>query len=362
MHIADYISHVGDFSEETHLHFEKNDTIYQGEMNPLSCFYFNEGAWVRNEIPHEVTRIRIGTNPYECEFRLNNSDADDVQIVLQRTGVSWYIMECGKKDLMRVNGFTKRQMHLKQNMNTVIQVGEMVFLFSTASISSKSPEEHKMNAAVPLNESEYGLGYNGNNINFPLDQVCLIGSDPLCDFYLPGEAFVGMISNLGKRLFLTSLATQSVIVEADGVSAAEKAPLKPGSSINIGQKEIDFKLSKDLRFTQDFNFVPDGKNDCMRLLEIDALGHSGHSYVLPPSGRSVTIGRDSSKCLLAISGSPKISRNHLQAIIYDKSVLIIDNQTTNGTYINGKRIKKRLVHPGDMVKLGDVNFILCFVG
>lgn len=364
MQIADFISQAGHFSDETHLNFEKNDTIYQGEMNPLTCFYYREGEWIRNEVPHEVSRIRMGKNPYECEFRLNHEEADDVQIVIQRTGKSWYIMECGKKDLMKVNGFTKRQIHLKQDMNCVIQVGEMVFLFTASAILAKSPEMNLMNEAQPLNEGEYSLSCNGNNKNFNLEQICLIGSDPLCDFYIPGEAFAGLISNLGKRLFMTSMIpTQKAIIEVDGVTTNENAPLKPGSRINIGQTEINFKVSKDLRFTQDFNFVPDGKKSgCMRLLEIDALGHAGHSYVLPPSGRSITIGRDSSQCLLAISGSAKISRNHLQAIIYDKSVLMVDNHTTNGTYINGKRIKKRLVHPGDMVKLGDVNFILCYVG
>ena len=362
MPIADYISQVGDYSEETHLHFEKNETIYQGEMNPLSCFYFNEGSWVRSELPHEVSRIRIGRNPYECEFKLNHKDADDVHIVIQRTGTSWYIMECGKKDLMKVNGFTKRQVHLKQGGTAVVQIGDMKFVFSTTKISG-APAKSEMVDAVPLTESQYSLSYNGNNVNFNLEQVCLIGSDPLCDFFLPGEAFIGMISNLGKRLFLTSMVdADKVIVEADGVSAAKNAPLKPGSIINVGNAEIDFKLSKDLRFSQNFNFVPDGKSDCMRLLEIDALGHAGHSYVLPPSGRSITIGRDSSLCLLGIHNSSKISRKHAQAIIYDKSVLLMDNGTTNGTFVNNKRIKKRLVHPGDMVRLGDISFILCFVG
>lgn len=363
MQIADFISHAGDFSDETHLNFERNDTIYQGEMNPLSCIYFSEGVWIRNEVPHEVSRLRMGKNPYECEFRLNHPDADDVEIVIQRTGTSWYIMECGKKDLMKVNGCTKRQVHLRQDMTTVVQVGDMVFVFSAKQMKSQAAPEGEMNKAVALNESEYGLSYNGNNMNFALEEICLIGSDPLCDFYIPGETFVGLISNIGKRVFITGLMpAEKVLIEVDGVANSDNAPLKPGSRINIGKTEIAFKLSKDLRFTQDFNFVPDGKSDCMRLLEIDALGHSGHSYVLPASGRSITIGRDSTQCLLAISGSAKISRNHVQALIYDKSVMMVDNRTTNGTYVNGKRIKKRLAHPGDLVKLGDVNFILCFVG
>ena len=360
MQIADYISQVGDFTEETTLHFEKKLHSPQTGMNPLSCFAKQNGIWTRQEIPNGINRMRMGKNPYECEFKLNDADADDVHVIIQRTGASWFIMEYGRKDLMRVNGFTKRQVHLKQNCTAVVQIGDSQFIFTTHKMSNRTSVTEP-NPPVELVESQYSLSYDNNNKNFNLDQMCLIGSDPLCDFFLPGEAFAAMISNLGRRLFMTSLV-ENVIVEADGVSGSEKAPLRPGSKINIGQSEIIFKLSRDLRFTQNFNFVPDGKCECMRLLEIDNQGHAGHSYVLPPSGRSITIGRDSSSCLLGIHNSAKISRIHANAIIYDKSVMIIDNETTNGTFVNNKRIKKRLVHPGDIVRLGDLNFILCYVG
>lgn len=360
MHIADYISQVGDFTEETTLNFEKNVRKPQVEMNPLSCFVKQSGVWTRQEIPNGIDRMRMGKNPYECEFKLDCAEADDVHIIIQRTGAAWFIMECGKKDLMKVNGFSKRQIHLRQNCTSVVQIGNSQFIFTTHKIINRPPLEENT-PPVALVESQYRLEFNNNNKNFNLNQMCLIGSDPLCDFFLPGEAFAAMISNLGKRLFLTSLVDR-VNIEADGVSGSENVPLKPGSKINIGNYEISFKLSKDLRFTQSFNFIPDGKSDCLRLLEIDDLGHAGHSYVLPPSGRSITIGRDSSRCLLGIHSSSKISRVHANAIIYDKSVMIIDHQTTNGTFVNNKRIKKRLVHPGDIVRFGDVNFILCYVG
>ena len=98
----------------------------------------------------------------------------------------------------------------------------------------------------------------------------------------------------------------------------------------------------------------------MKLLEIDAHGNTGHGYLLPAAGRSIKIGRNSNDCLIAIPHSSKISRIHGQAIVYEKSLMIIDNGSTNGTYVNGIRIKRHLAHPGDFVKFGDVTFIICF--
>jgi len=362
MGTADYISHIEDYSEETQLHFEKNKTIIQRELNPLSCYTLLNGKWNRKDIPVEIDRVRMGGNPYECEFKLNSPEADDVHIIIQRSGHSWFIMDSGKKDLMKVNGFVKRQLQLKQNEVALVQIGNEPFIFSTKDSTIKRPENATPVEAPPLEEKQFSVSHQNSTINFNLEDLCIIGSDPICNFYLPGEQFVATISHLGKRLFLTSLVDENKIsVTADGVSASQMPPLKPGTQINIGNTSLNFKLSKDLRFTQSFNYIPDAKGECMKLLEIDSLRNPGHGYILPPAGRSLKIGRNSNECQIAINNSTKISRVHAQSIVYEKSIMLIDNGSTNGTYVNGEKIKRRLVHPGDFVKFGNVEFILCFV-
>lgn len=362
MQIADYISNIGDFTEDTHLNFSRNANESSLERIPLACYTMQDGNWSRQDVPAQIDRMRIGRNPYECEFRIAHPDADDVHVIIQRAGCSWFIMESGKKDLMRVNGFPRRQICLRQNSTAVIQVGFMSFIFTTIPPSSE-PKSLGTPEIQEFQDCQYGLSFNGRNINFELEKMCLIGSDPLCDFQVPGAAFSAMISNFGKRLFMTGLVQQEELsVKSKDAPDEPSLPLKPGSVISIGNCEIQFRLSKDLRFTQGFNFAPDARANCMRLLEIDREGRSGNSYVLPPSGRSIWIGRDPAQCLLGINNSAKISRVHAQAIIYDKSLLVIDNNTTNGTFANGKRIRKRLLHPGDILRLGDIEFILCFVG
>ncbi len=363
MHIADYISNIGDYTEDTHLNFSKGSDQSGSRVIPLSCFAMQDGRWSRQELPEGIDRMRMGRNPYECEFRISHEEADETHVIVQRAGCSWFVIESGKHDLMKINGFPRRQMCLRQNSTAVVQIGDMSFIFTTTIQPSQVKDSGGTAVMVELQESQYGLSCNGVNINFDLEKTCLIGSDPLCDFQIPSKAFCAMISNIGKRLFLNSLVPpETLVVQTERSPEGNSAPLKPGSVISIGTHDINFRLSKDLRFTQDFNFIPDAKSNCMRLLEIDTTGKTGISYVLPPSGRSIWIGRDSDQCLLGIGNSTKISRIHAQSIIYDKSVLIIDNNTTNGTFVNGKRVRKRLLHPGDILRLGDIDFILCFTG
>jgi len=359
-----YISQIGDYTGDTQLHFEKNETLCDTMLNPLACFSVQNGKWIRQEVPGNIRRLHIGSNPYKSEFQVNHPEADEIHCIIQKAGTSWFIMESGKEDIMMVNGFPKRQIQLRQNQSGVVHLGNKNFVFSTQKIVPRIPENEVYANSSDLGETQYCVSYGEKSKIFNLDKLCLIGADPLCDFYLPGEPFYAMIAHYGKRLFLRSLVEDDHIPVEVGVESAydNSVTLKPGSCINIGGVELKFKVSKDLRFTQNFNFVPDPKSGNLRLLEIDYQGNPGHSFVLPSTGHSITIGRDSEQCSLSIAVSPKISRVHAQAIVYDKALMLIDNSATNGTFVNNTRVKRRMVHPGDILRLGNANFILCFAG
>ena len=330
---------------------QKSEEVF----NHLLCCVIYDGEWGLVEIPPETMRLKMGKDDEKCDFVLDHIDADDIQVVIQKIDHSWYIIERGPNDLMKVNGFPKRQIHLKQNQTAVIQIGSKTFIFATHQLSD--PREGN---TTPLQENQYALSFNDLRMNFNLDQGCLIGSNAMCDFHLPGEEFSAIISNFGKRFFLSNFS-DTVLLESDVDSTNEHVPLSNGSFIKVADAEIKFELSKDLSFTQNFNFVPTEKDDCMKFMEIDADGNAGDSYVFPPTGQTITIGRSSIQCNIGISNNTLISRLHAQGIIYKKNLILADNNTTNGTFVNNKRIKKRKCFPGDIVRFGDVKFILCFV-
>jgi len=70
----------------------------------------------------------------------------------------------------------------------------------------------------------------------------------------------------------------------------------------------------------------------------------------------VCVGRDASKCDISAS-RPTISRRHFQITYIDDSgkFLLKDLYSTNGTYINGKKISEILLSDGDFIGLGEQN-------
>jgi len=363
MPLADYISSDGSSSSATILNFEKKDPPPLDEIIPLTYYYSVNNQWVVRSIPAQILQFKIGKDPHFCEIQLDYPDADKVQVVMRRIGTVWYIIESGKNDFMKVNGIKKRQVSIPQDSTTVVHIGEIEFIFTTKAISQNPVRTTAPTGPPEEGKGEYSLSNGGKELKFPFHHVSLLGSNPLCDFYVEGEPFIGLISHVSKRLFFTPLALNPEIeITIDGLGVNEQRPLAPGSTIKVGNIEIVLKLSKELRFSQDFKFVTDPTEECLMLLQLDEHGNPGQAYALPPAGRSIFIGRDPVQSKIVIPGSKKVSRRHAQAIVYDKTIMLIDNQATNGTFVNTKKVKKRLVHPGDIVRLGDCNFILCFVG
>jgi hypothetical protein len=363
MPLADYISSDGSLSSATILNFEKKGPTPLEGIIPLTYYYSVNDQWVVRSIPAQILQFKMGKDPYSCEINLDYPDADKVQVVMRRIGTVWYIIESGKNDFMRVNGIKKRQVSIPQNATVVVHIGEIEFVFTTKEISNTSSEGTALTGPPEEGKGEYSLSNGGKELKFPFSHVALLGSNPLCDFYVDGEPFLGLITHISKRLFFIPLALNpETEITIDGLPINDQLPLSPGSIIKVGNIDIVLKLSKELRFSQDFKFVADPTEECLMLLQLDEYGEPGQAYALPPAGRSIFIGRDPIKSKIVIPGSKKISRRHAQAIVYDKTIMLIDNGATNGTFVNTKKIKRRLVHPGDIVRLGDCNFILCFVG
>ncbi len=88
-------------------------------------------------------------------------------------------------------------------------------------------------------------------------------------------------------------------------------------------------------------------------LEVTAGPDKGRKMELRP-GTVVYIGRESSRCQFELKDT-KVSRLHAQISVSDDlAVTLTDENSTNGTFLRGKRIKKpTTLFPGDVLKLGD---------
>ncbi len=73
-------------------------------------------------------------------------------------------------------------------------------------------------------------------------------------------------------------------------------------------------------------------------------------------GSGIRIGRESTICEIVLE-NPKVSRLHAEVVSIDGNVLLIDRNSSNGTYVNDQKIDKRFLKDGDIIYFGGRNAI-----
>jgi S1-C subfamily serine protease len=73
-------------------------------------------------------------------------------------------------------------------------------------------------------------------------------------------------------------------------------------------------------------------------------------------GSGIRIGRESSICEIVLE-NPKVSRLHAEVVAIDGQVLLIDRNSSNGTYVNDHKIDRRFLQDGDIIYFGGRNAV-----
>lgn len=77
----------------------------------------------------------------------------------------------------------------------------------------------------------------------------------------------------------------------------------------------------------------------------------------PPSGKTVWVFGRSEDCDFVYS-APKASRRHFQIELCDSHYYIQDLGSTNGTYVNGRRLEHtERIFSGDVITMGGVDIV-----
>jgi len=79
-----------------------------------------------------------------------------------------------------------------------------------------------------------------------------------------------------------------------------------------------------------------------------------HSYFLHPD-ETFSVGRASGINSLSIE-DPTLSGQHFKIVPKNNAYFIVDLDTTNGTLVNGERVRARRLRPGDVIRAGEVEF------
>lgn len=87
---------------------------------------------------------------------------------------------------------------------------------------------------------------------------------------------------------------------------------------------------------------------------LEPIEHDGPVIAL--TSKMLTIGRtnDTDVCL----PSKMVSRHHARLLVGPTGVIIEDAGSTNGCFVNGKQVRKHLLHEGDVLELGDLRYRL----
>ncbi len=68
-------------------------------------------------------------------------------------------------------------------------------------------------------------------------------------------------------------------------------------------------------------------------------------------GSGIRIGRESRYCEIVLS-DPKISRLHAEVVSFDGRTMLIDRNSSNGTFVNDERIERTFLNDGDVIYFG----------
>lgn len=79
--------------------------------------------------------------------------------------------------------------------------------------------------------------------------------------------------------------------------------------------------------------------------------HTQNIHELKIGPGAVSLGRsaDNDICI----SEQSVSANHARIFTYFNTSYIEDLDSTNGTYLNEKKVYKHIIHPGDVIRLGN---------
>ena len=167
----------------------------------------------------------------------------------------------------------------------------------------------------------------------------------------PGNRTARIATPTARVAAVAPVAPQPAILPPPGDARPAGACFRCGAAIDQQNRFCTF-CGYDLsggRAQADRVLGPNGRPLLCRLTFLNGL-LAGHSFVLHQD--VTTIGRTSGNDVLILDGT--VSRNHARLIFHNGQWSIEDAGSSNGTMVNGQKIKRpRVLKTGDQIRFGD---------
>lgn len=201
------------------------------------------------------------------------------------------------------------------------------------------------------------------------DGVTRVGSDPdghvVID--LPGIAARHCEISSGEGQATLRVATPGCEVSVNGAKIVATAALRPGDLLMFGRVQarvvaVETALSSGAPTPRAAPVSDSGATRVrMALPKYVLRGVSGAAFGKTyPVPQQVVIGRQQD-CDISVP-SEEISRRHASVKPTPDGLMVEDLGSSNGTYINGKRVQKGVLKPGDELRLDQIRFMLIAPG
>jgi pSer/pThr/pTyr-binding forkhead associated (FHA) protein len=337
----------------------QNPSIPVAPKQPvLTCHYSIGANWYKKDFPSSKTRISITEDPHNSDIPVGIPNVQNLNIIIQKIGSEWYAIESSNTNFMTIGGVPAHQVIFRPGEKHIIFIDRVPFVFLLGDLADA---KRKSEGNPGKDEFSLSIPKASSGTVFKKEKPCIIGPNEFCDNRLLNETASAFVFYHKNCYFLKAISSSPENpVTADGVSAETPVPLFDESKIMIGKYAAVFHVEKDPSLsTHDFKFSPEYKPEQLSLVNINEATNQKNSIPLPPAGKALNIGRDSHSDIHI--ESKDISRKHSQLIIYERSALLFDCYSTNGTFVNGEKITKRMLHPGDVVSFGDTGFLFCYI-
>lgn len=190
----------------------------------------------------------------------------------------------------------------------------------------------------------------------------LVGRSRDCDLCLPHADVSHRHTSLqliGGRVFCVDLMSRNGTHWSDG-GRKRSGWLLPGQSLQIGPYRISHPGTEEETATNlAVPFEPAGENLLRKTEPLDYelafLNGSGHSENTWSMNAPMVLVGKSKRCRLSIN-HPSVSRVHCSLTATPAGVWVTDLLGRDGTWVNDERISKRLLRPGDVVRVGKFRF------
>lgn len=328
--------------------FSRPDTKKTDITIPITVHWVDNKQWKTKTFDSQEL-VLIGSSPAVSKVVMRKPEIDEGHIALRFLYDRWAILDRGVNNITLFNGIGCRETMLTENSIAHVRLAGAPIIISTG-----KKEESETAGMVSGKKFNINLSTGTRTFDF-VDSVVLGSSEHATVQLEEGKKFAAIISAYKGQLYINSITGKDIVCDAVPVEG-KALPLKNGSFIKMSDTTFEVEIPDEISEpvpAPEYGELP------MAIMRIKRDNTLGQMIKVPNAGQAVSIGRTDDNWL-AFETS-QVSRSHAQLLLYENSMTVIDQNSTNGTFVNGERITKKLAKIGDIVAFANKEFLLKYL-